>query len=75
MVTSIDVIKALTIQCRSLLGCDVNDRDISEGFDRPSFFVEINDFDTKGVYFSNDKYAPYVAYDKIVEINVRNVPE
>ena len=37
--------------------------------------VEVNDFDTKGVYFSNDKYAPYVAYDKIVEINVRNVPE
>lgn len=34
--------------------------------------VEVNDFDTKGVYFSNDKYAPYVAYDKIVEINVRN---
>lgn len=37
--------------------------------------VEVNDFDTKGVFFSNDKYAPYVAYDKIVEINVRNVPE
>ena len=37
--------------------------------------VEVDDFDTKGVYFSNDKYAPYVAYDKIVEINVRNVPE
>ena len=37
--------------------------------------VEVNDFDTKGVYFSNDKYAYYVAYDKIVEINVRNVPE
>lgn len=37
--------------------------------------VEVNDFDTKGVYFSNDKYAPYVAYDKIVEINVRNIPE
>lgn len=33
--------------------------------------VEVNDFDTKGVYFNNDKYAPYVAYDKIVEINVR----
>lgn len=30
--------------------------------------VEVNDFDTKGVYFSNDKYAPYVAYDKIVEM-------
>lgn len=37
--------------------------------------VEVDDFDTKGVYFSTDKYAPYVAYDKIVEINVRNVPE
>lgn len=34
--------------------------------------VEVNDFDTKGVFFSNDKYALYVAYDKIVEINVRN---
>lgn len=34
--------------------------------------VEVNDFDTKGVYFSN---APYVAYDKIVEINVKNIPE
>lgn len=29
--------------------------------------VEVNGFDTKGVYFSNDKYAPYVAYGKIVE--------
>ena len=34
--------------------------------------VEVDDFDTKGVYFSNDRYAPYVAYDNIVEINVRN---
>lgn len=37
--------------------------------------VEVNDFDKKGVYFSNDKHTLYVAYDKIVEINVRNVPE
>ena len=37
--------------------------------------VDVNDFDIKGVYLSNDKYAPYVAYNKIVEINVRNVPE
>lgn len=37
--------------------------------------VEVNDFNTKGVYFSNDKYVLYVAYDKIVEINVRNVHE
>lgn len=37
--------------------------------------VEVDDFDTKGVYFSNDKYAPYVAYDNIVEINVRNKVE
>ena len=34
--------------------------------------VEVNDVDTKGVFFSNDKHAPYVAYDKIVEINVIN---
>lgn len=37
--------------------------------------VEVDDFDTKGVYFTNNKYVLYVAYDKIVEINVRNVPE
>lgn len=29
----------------------------------------------KGVYFSNDKHTLYVAYDKIVEINVRNKVE
>ena len=34
--------------------------------------VEVDDFNTKGVYFSNDRYTYYVAYDKIVEINVRN---
>lgn len=37
--------------------------------------VEVDDFDTKGVYFTNNKYVLYVDYDKIVEINVRNVPE
>ena len=37
--------------------------------------VEVDDFNTKGVYFSNDRYTCYVAYNKIVEINVRNVPE
>jgi hypothetical protein len=37
--------------------------------------VEVDDFDTKGVYFTNNKYVLYVAYDKIIEINVRNVPE
>lgn len=37
--------------------------------------VEVDDFNTKGVFFSNDRYTSYVAYDKIVEINVRNVPE
>lgn len=34
--------------------------------------VEVDDFDTKGVYFTNNKYVLYVAYDKIVKINVRN---
>nr|DAO18988.1 MAG TPA: hypothetical protein [Caudoviricetes sp.] len=37
--------------------------------------VEILDFGTKGVYFSNDKCTSYVYYDEIVEINVRNIPE
>lgn len=34
--------------------------------------VEVDDFNTKGVFFSNSRYISYVAYDKIVEINVRN---
>ena len=37
--------------------------------------IEVDDFNTKGVYFSNDRYTVYVAYDKIVESNVKNVPE
>ena len=37
--------------------------------------IEVDDFNTKGVYFSNDRYTVYVAYDKIIEINVRNVPK
>ena len=37
--------------------------------------IEVDDFNTKGVYFSNDRYTSYVAYNKIVEINVRNIPE
>ena len=27
--------------------------------------VEVDDFDTKGVYFTNNKYVLYVAYDKL----------
>ena len=34
--------------------------------------VEVDNFNIKGVFFSNDIYTSYVAYDKIVEINVRN---
>ena len=30
--------------------------------------IEVDDFNTKGVYFSNDRYT---VYNKIVEINVR----
>ena len=37
--------------------------------------IEVDDFNTKGVYFSNDRYTCYVAYDKIDEINIKNVPE
>ena len=53
------------------LELQLNDIDYEDIYDN----IEVDDFDAKGVYFSNDKYAPYVAYDKIVEINVRNVPE
>lgn len=35
--------------------------------------VEINDFDNKGVYFSNNKYVPYIDYYKIIEINIRTI--
>lgn len=34
--------------------------------------VKVDDFGTKGVYFTNNEYVLYVTYDKIVEINVRN---
>lgn len=37
--------------------------------------VEVDDFNTKGVYFSNDRYTSYVSYNKIVEINVKNKVE
>ena len=49
MVTAVEIVKALTVKCRELLGCDVNDRDISEGFTRPSFFIEVVDFNNEDI--------------------------
>ena len=64
MITAIDIIKAFTVQCRDLLGCDVNDRDISEGFERPSFFIEIVDFRNEdiGQEIRGDSLNMYIYY-------------
>lgn len=43
--------------------------------DSNKVYNNVEVLDTKGAYFSNDKCASYVCYDKIVEINVRNIPE
>lgn len=37
------VIKALTVAVRDCLGVEENDRDIEEGYTRPSFFIEVQD--------------------------------
>ena len=64
MVTAVDIIKTLTVHCRELLGCDVNDRDISEGFERPSFFIEIVDFKNEdiGELLRGDTLNIYIYY-------------
>lgn len=64
MVTAVDIIKTLTVRCRELLGCDVNDRDISEGFERPSFFIEIVDFKNEdiGELLRGDTLNIYIYY-------------
>lgn len=64
LITAVDVIKALTVQCRNLLGCDVNDRDISEGFERPSFFIEVVDFQNEdiGILLRGDTLSISIYY-------------
>lgn len=64
MITAVDIIRAFTVQCRDLLGCDVNDRDISEGFERPSFFIEIVDFRNEdiGQEIRGDSLNMYIYY-------------
>lgn len=64
MVTAVDIIKTLTVRFRELLGCDVNDRDISEGFERPSFFIEIVDFKNEdiGELLRGDTLNIYIYY-------------
>lgn len=64
MVTAVEIVKALTVKCRELLGCDVNDRDISEGFTRPSFFIEVVDFNNEdiGEILRGDTLNIYIYY-------------
>lgn len=64
MITAVEIVKALTIKCRELLQCDVNDRDISEGFTRPSFFIEVVDFNNEdiGEIIRGDTLNIYIYY-------------
>lgn len=64
MITAVEIVKALTIKCRELLQCDVNDRDISEGFTRPSFFIELVDFNNEdiGEIIRGDTLNIYIYY-------------
>lgn len=58
------VIKALTIAVRDCLGVEENDRDIEEGYKRPSFFIDVSDI-TDNVFtdeFTVDEYALDVFY-------------
>lgn len=64
MITAVEIVKALTVKCRELLNCDVNDRDISEGFTRPSFFIEVVDFNNEdiGEIIRGDTLNIYIYY-------------
>ena len=64
MITAVEIVKALTVKCRDLLQCDVNDRDISEGFTRPSFFIEVVDFNNEdiGEILRGDTLNIYIYY-------------
>lgn len=50
MLSVIDVIKALTILVESNFpNYPVNDRDVTEGFERPSYFIDIEEVKTENV--------------------------
>lgn len=43
MIGTANIIKALTINIRNILNVKVNDRDIEEGFERPSFYIDVEE--------------------------------
>lgn len=45
MIGAAQIIKALTVNVRHILKVKVNDRDLEEGFDRPSFFIDVDEID------------------------------
>lgn len=68
MVTYVDIRKAINAKLLSL-GAEVNSRDVTEGFNRPSFFVQFDNnvrsgnvdqmyksFTVTGYYFPTDRY-------------------
>lgn len=50
MLSVIDVIKSLTLLIETNFSdYPVNDRDLNEGFDRPSYFIDVDDVDASNV--------------------------
>lgn len=45
MIILANIIKALTINVRKTLGVKANDRDIEEGFERPSFYIDVDEIE------------------------------
>ena len=63
MITLANIMKAITIEVRNTLGVKANDRDIEEGFDRPSFYLDVD-----GISDSNigDEGYRYDTYDLVL---------
>ena len=56
MITTIEIIKALTLMIREQFPLyPINDKDLSEGFDRPCCFITVDSMknDTVGLYYAD----------------------
>lgn len=59
MITLANIMKAITIEVRNTLGVKVNDRDIEEGFDRPSFYLDVEDMQDGSIGDEGYRYDTY----------------
>lgn len=64
MITVIDLIRNLTLLLeKKFTGIQVQDRDITEGFDRPSFFIDyLDDKASSMAQYFNDTYEMVIYY-------------